>query len=77
MIKATFFPNGMNMAFEGRAQVAVAQKSWLIVFAEYLAANGIDPEKCVFDMPNGCVQRVTRFEEDGEVWYNFSPGDIM
>ncbi len=66
-MKVTFFDNGMNMAFENGEQVSVAQKSWLIVYAEYLESQGIDPAEQEYEMPNG--QAVKLFKtEDGFNW---------
>lgn len=52
-IKIEFFADGGTMAFENGEQVPIAQKHWILVFAEYLAANGIDPEQQEFTMSSG------------------------
>ncbi len=63
-MKITFFDNGMNMAFENGEQVSTAQKSWLIVYAEYLESQGIDPAEQEYEMPSGQSVKVFRVASD-------------
>lgn len=70
-MKITFFENGNNMAFENGQQVPVAQKPWIVVYAEYLASQGIDPTAVEIEMPHGTRVRVLKTEVDGEDSYNW------
>lgn len=71
-MKITFFAYGSNAAFENGEQHPVAQKPWLLVFAEYLASQGIDPAAQQYVMPNGDRVRVFAFtDDDGQVRYNW------
>ena len=74
-MRITFFASGSTMAFEDGEQVPAAQSPWLVVFAEYLAAQGIDPTDQEIVMPDGKGARIFSFEdEDGEVNYNWEGG---
>jgi hypothetical protein len=71
-VRITFFPNGTNTAFENDEQVPAAQRPWLLVFAEYLVSQGIDPTAQEFVMPDGNGAKIFVFkDEDGEVSYNW------
>jgi hypothetical protein len=70
-MRITFFANGMNMAFEDGEQVPDAQRPWIIVYAQYLASQGIDPTAQEIVMPDGSKVRIFSFEDDsGATAYN-------
>lgn len=72
-MRITLFDNGLVMAFEDNKQVAKAQKPWILVFAEYLKENGIDPTEQEIILPDG--QRAHIFPvEDG---FNWEIGSII
>ena len=62
-MKITFLDSGNTMAFENNEQVPVVQKSWLIVFAEYLEGCGVDPTRQEFILPDG--REAVVFETEG------------
>ena len=69
-MRITFFPNGMNTAFENGKQVPAAQRPWLLVFVEYLVTQDIDPTAQEMMMPDGSQVKIFRYEdEDGEIGY--------
>ena len=67
-MKITFFDSGNTMAFEDNEQVSVAQKSWLIVFAEYLESCKIDPTKQGFILPDGKEIQIFKTEDNCFNW---------
>ena len=53
-LKVIFFDNGNTACFDEKDnQVSELQTSWLILYAEFLKKNNIDPIKVEFVMPNG------------------------
>ncbi len=68
MKNITFYSNGMNMAFENGERIRLAQKPWIIVFAEYLSSIRIDPTEVRFMMPNGQTAEIFK-NKDNE--FNF------
>lgn len=62
-MRIQLFDNGLNSAFEDGEQVPMAQKPWLIVFAEYLESVGIDPTKQEIKLPDGRKAQIFSTEE--------------
>lgn len=57
------FDSGLNMVFESRdKQAIIADKSWFIIYAEYLFNNGIDPTKQDFILPNGRRAKIIKID---------------
>lgn len=52
-VSVLFFANGNTAVFQNSAQVPELQQSWLLRFVEFLEANGVDPLKSDFTMPDG------------------------
>ena len=58
-----FFPNGNTAVTENNRQITELQKSWFLLFVDFLVSKGIDPTKVnyhllsrdaeVFKIPNG------------------------
>ena len=68
-MNVVFFKNGSTMASDNNEQVPLAQKSWLLVFCEYLENIGFDPTNHEFEMPNGSVAKIFKTsDEDGYNW---------
>jgi len=53
MIDILFFPNGNTAVFETNQQIPALQKSWLVLFAEFLESKNIDPSSANITLPNG------------------------
>jgi hypothetical protein len=62
-----FFPNGNTAVFDDSNQIPELQKSWLLVFVQFLEDRGIDPAGIEFTMPNRLTVRLFR-NEDGWNW---------
>ncbi len=72
---AVLFKNGCTAYFRDGEQVGELQKSWFMLYVEFLVANGIDPTKVEFELPDGKYQ-VFR-TEDGwnyQAWKALWPG---
>ena len=66
-MEVIFSSYGNTGVFEGDEQVPELQKSWLLLFAEFLNKHGIDPTAVAFTLPNG--NRCKIFEvPDGCNW---------
>lgn len=48
-----FHDNGNTSVFEDNEQVPRLQKSWLLVFADFLKANGVDPTEVEITLSSG------------------------
>lgn len=72
MIKIELFGSGSTMALEDGSQLPEAQEPWLMVFADYLKAQDIDPTQCHITLPNGRQARVFEIDDmDGGTLYNW------
>lgn len=53
-MEVAFFANGNTAVFDDNGdQIPKLQKSWLLIFAEFLKEKGFDPLEIKFSMPNG------------------------
>lgn len=69
-MKVCFFENGNTMFFDGVGQqVPEFQESWLILYVQFLIANGIDPTEVEFIMPDNHRMEVFK-TRDGYNWQN-------
>ncbi len=59
-ISVVFSANGNTAVFENNEQVPNLQKSWVILFAEFLKENGVDPTKVEIFLPG--VNKAAIFE---------------
>jgi len=50
------FPNGNTAAFKNGEQVPELQKSWLIMYLQFLELNEIDPTKCQIEIGSRIVR---------------------
>ena len=44
-MKVYFFPNGNTAVIEDNKQITELQKSWFLLFVDFLVSKGIDPTK--------------------------------
>lgn len=69
MPNVVMFPNGNTfVGGPNGAQLEKFQKSWFILYLNYLQSEGINPEQCTFLMPNGKTAFVTKLKEGGFNW---------
>ena len=68
--------NGLASVFKEDEEDSLGgelNKPWIIVYAEHLHANGIDPTQCSFDMiVNGMKKTAYVYELDGEYRWGFN-----
>lgn len=58
-----FFPNGNTAVFNKKGdQIPALQKSWLMLFVEFLESKGADPEKANYRMPDGRVASLVKVD---------------
>jgi len=70
MKKILFFPNG-NTAVLDQEQIPDLQKSWAILFAEFLESKGEDPTEFELNFP---TYRTARFFRTDDGWnWRFDP----
>jgi hypothetical protein len=70
MKKVLFFLNG-NTAVMDSEQIPRLQKSWAVLFAEFLESQGEDPTEFELNFPGG---KVARFFDTDEGWnWRFDP----
>jgi hypothetical protein len=67
-VEVFFFPNGNTAVCVDGQQVPKLQRSWLLMFVEFLKESGVDPLTAKFNLPDRSV--VTMFET-GEGNYNW------
>lgn len=70
-MEVIFFGNGNNVALEGSyhkgKQVPHLQKSWLMLYVEFLESQGVDPTKVKYSLPVGKEAEVFK-TPDGYNW---------
>jgi hypothetical protein len=65
-MKVAFFPNGGTIVFDDNGQqMPKLQTPYILMFADILAQNKIDPVDCEFILPDG---RQARVFWTGEGW---------
>jgi len=62
-----FFPNGNTAVFVNRKQIPKCQKSWFVMFVDFLDVNGIDVLKTKYRMPDGDSAELIK-TDDGYTW---------
>lgn len=66
------YPSGQTTAFDDAGkQVPIAQKSWLVLYAEYLSEQGIDPTRQNIELENTKVRIIET--DDGYSWKLWKP----
>ena len=53
MIEVIFFPDGNTAVLKDEEQVPKLQKPYILMFANFLKTNGIDPLDVEFILPSG------------------------
>lgn len=67
-MKITFMDNGNTVAFSsGRDQMPDLQKSWLLMYVQFLESKGFDPTEHEFVLPSGRHAKIIRIE-NGFTW---------
>ena len=64
-----FFPNGNTAVFdEDGKQIPQLQKSWILLFAEHLRDQNIDPLKADYTMPDGSSASLFKTSDGSYNW---------
>ena len=66
-MEVIFFGNGNTAVLEDGKQVPHLQKSWLMLYVEFLESKGIDPTKVKYSLPIGKEAEVFK-TPDGYNW---------
>lgn len=58
-----FFPNGNTAVFDKNGeQIGELQRSWLLLYVDFLIEQGIEPDGLVVELPHGKA-RIFKIEE--------------
>jgi len=68
-MKVYFFDNGNSCVFnEKDQQVASLNKSWLLLYVEFLKSKGLNPTDFEFKMPNAKIAKIFKMEDGNYNW---------
>lgn len=71
-----FLDNDLAAVFENEKQIPALQRSWIIMFAEHLEANGVDPLHVQFHMSDGKVAMLFKTDDGRYNWdFGLKPKD--
>lgn len=64
-MKVTFYGTGQTTAFERGKQIPVFQRSWLLLYFEFVESKGFDPRSFVYEMDG---QRFRPIKNEDGTW---------